>query len=107
MEKQEMTDRKSPEKTVDIIRQKIIDWLEKKWPMPRVCPICKHNKWNTIGTIHELREFHKTDFVVKGSIIPVIPVICSFCGYTLFFNALKSDLVTPRKKERGEKNGQQ
>ncbi len=108
MEKKEMTDNSSPEEIdKDSKRQNIIDWLEKKWHQPRTCPICEHNKWSTVRTIHELREFHKGDLVAKGAILPVVPIVCSFCGYILFFNALKFGLVTSPEKERGEENGQQ
>jgi len=109
MEKQERTDRKSPgeiiKTPVEYRRQQIINWLNEKWPMAQKCPICQHREWSIDGTIHELREFHSGDFVVGGSVFPVVPIVCNFCGYTFFFNALKLGLIEHPEKEGEKKNG--
>lgn len=109
MEKQERTDRKSRgeiiKRLVEHRKQQVMNWLNKKWPMAQKCPICQRREWSFSGTIHELREFHKGDFIVGGSVFPVVPIVCNFCGYTLFFNALKLDLVEQPEKEGEKKNG--
>ena len=48
----------------------------------RQCPVCGQSKWQT-DPAHRLREF--TD---PGMIMPVVPALCTNCGYTLLINAL-------------------
>lgn len=109
MEKKKMTDRKSPGETIkglaEYRRQRVMNWLNKKWPIPQSCPICRRKDWSTGGTIHELREFHSGSFFAAGSVFPVVPIVCNFCGYTLFFNAFKLGLIEHSKKEGEKKNG--
>lgn len=109
MEKQKMTDGKSPgeiiKKLAEYRRRQIMKWLNEKWPMAQKCPICQRREWSVGGTIHELRQFHNGSLVVAGSVFPVVPIVCSFCGYTLFFNALKLGLVEETEKEGEKKNG--
>jgi hypothetical protein len=60
-----------------------------------VCPICHYEPLNLNDTIFELREFQGGDLVVGGmqSVFPVIPITCPQCGYTMFINAMISNLI--------------
>lgn len=62
------------------------------------CNVCTGKDWILNDTIFELREFQGGNLVVggKASIFPVITVICSNCGNSLFFNAIQLGLI---KKE--------
>lgn len=79
------------------------DWLIKRldefWK-PTRCPACKHNEWSVSDTVYEVREFHGGTMVIGGgSLVPVIVATCEYCGYTLFFNAIKLGIVQPSKEE--------
>jgi predicted nucleic-acid-binding Zn-ribbon protein len=84
--------------------QKIIEWINSKWQGEKTCPICKNNKWNISETLVEVREFHGGSIVIGGvsQVIPLIPITCVVCGYTIFFNAVLAGLVPvlqPQQKE--------
>jgi len=74
-----------------------IKWLRSKWPNP-VCPICTANNWQ-IAAIGEIRDFSGGGLVVGGALIPVMPVVCNNCGYTLLFNALVAGVIEPPDAE--------
>lgn len=50
----------------------------------------------SVGQILEIREFNKGNLVVGGDsqITPLNPVMCQYCGYTFFMNAIKSGAIS-------------
>jgi len=76
-----------------------MDWLNSKWEGLKKCPVCGQNSWNVSDRVFEMREFHGGSMVVGGILQPVIPVTCSNCGNTLYFNAMQAGIVKPQEKE--------
>lgn len=74
---------------------KIINFLNSKW-QGSTCPMCHAGNWNVSNKVFELREFNNGDLVIGGpsnAITPVVPVICSNCGNTIFINVLSTGLL--------------
>lgn len=85
-----------------------LDYLLKKWPNPRECPICHENSW-VVGAVYSLRRFtdgEPTNSDDRGRIFPVTPVTCVNCGYTMLFNSIVANAVDPDvpRPENGGKN---
>ena len=72
---------------------KASEWLNTHWQGDWTCPICGQNDWLLHDEAVEVRAFGKGRLAAKGSIFPLLTVICSTCGHTLFFNALVAGLV--------------
>ena len=84
--------------------KKVLEWFNSKWIGNKICPICNEGMWNASPTIFEMREFRGGDMVVgKGKIIPIIPITCNNCGYTVNVNAVKIGVVD--SKEERKNNG--
>lgn len=82
---------------------KIINFLDKKWPEPRTCPVCNHDDWTISKRVYEIREHHeKGVFNITGAIIPFIVVSCNYCSNTRFFNAIAMDIVRPQEVKEAE-----
>ena len=66
------------------------------------CLVCKNTVWELADTIFELREFQGGNFVLgpNSQLYPVIPMICSKCGHTVFLNALKLGVLEQPKQEQ-------
>ena len=58
--------------------------------------MCHTNNWAVNETVFQLPE-HKPNvgFVIGGVVFPVIPIMCSNCGNTVFINAIKAGLLPP------------
>ncbi len=84
-------------------QEKLIVFLSEKWGT-RPCPLCGVARWNVLGKIFELREYHGGSLVVgSSSVMPVIPVTCSNCGNTVFVSAVLSGVIAPdSEKPQGE-----
>src|SRR4051812_6812671 len=74
-------------------RDGTIKWLEAHWTNSRECPICSTAMWN-IANVAEMPEF-LPDTPPTGQIYPLVPIMCSNCGYTIFFNAVHMGLLPP------------
>jgi predicted nucleic-acid-binding Zn-ribbon protein len=81
---------------------KLIAIFDKKWPEPKVCPICKHDDWVIAQRVYEMREFHEGAFDTSGSIIPFIVVSCTNCGKTNFFNAIIMGIIKSQDKKEAK-----
>lgn len=83
-------------------RAKIDEIIQKKWI--HGCPMCGGKTWildeNTMFTPIQLNEDRSYRF--DGKILPLTPLICQNCGYTLFINTLVAgalDEVDPAEEE--------
>ncbi len=57
------------------------------------CPMCQETSKKEIAGIMELRDYHEGNFIVGGGVTPVVTVVCSICGGTQLFNAIKLGVV--------------
>ncbi len=69
-------------------KEKVKEWLEEKWKASNLCPVSHDNNW-VIGdyTVTPI-NFSSTGTILGGPISPQVMLICSTCGYTLYFNAM-------------------
>ena len=75
--------------------QEVIDFLNSRWGSAP-CPMCNGRRWTVSDKVFELREFNDGNIVVGGpnsSVTPIIPIVCEYCGNTLFINALTTGLL--------------
>jgi hypothetical protein len=80
---------------------KIIAHLREKWgTLP--CPMCKKGPWTVADTTYQLMEFNEGNLVVGGPIIPLVPVTCVNCGYTVLMNAIVSGAVRQSPPQSGK-----
>ena len=65
------------------------EWLtEHSWELPQ-CPVSKTSNWQLAPNLVEFRQYHGGSMVVIGTkVYPAAMVICTDCGYTMFFNAV-------------------
>ena len=80
---------------------KFIAYLDQKWGT-RPCTMCGQSSWGVNDSVFQLIEFHKGAFIIGGSALPVIPVICKNCGNTVFVNAVVAGIVEPSVPEKKE-----
>jgi hypothetical protein len=74
-------------------QQLLVRQIEKFWPPPRRCPTCQSTERLEISGIMELRDYHEGNFIVGGGVTPVVILVCSKCGGTQLFNAIKLEVV--------------
>ena len=82
---------------------KLLSHLKVKWAS-RACPMCGSGPWSVQDSTFQLTEFNEGSMVIGGPVIPVVPVVCSNCGYTALVNALVSGAIRqpePPKSEGG------
>lgn len=72
--------------------EKLIQFLNEKWG-GRPCPMCSKGPWEVQGKIFQLNEFSQGNLVLGGPILPVVPVSCTNCGYTVLVNALLTGVL--------------
>lgn len=87
-------DTKPSKRRYEMPEKRVLDTVKKKFPDPRVCPICGNNK-HTTGHIFLMREYRGDMWVFGGRSAAVVPVVCNECGRTDFFNAMILGLVDP------------
>ena len=80
---------------------KVEEWLNSQWLGPKQCPVCGNNDWLIFPRAYEMREYQGGDFVMPGSVVPLVAVMCNVCGHTLLFNGLALRVVE-RAKGGGE-----
>lgn len=58
------------------------------------CPVCKSKGIFAIGAnLCGLQKFEDSMIIPGGPIVPLVPVICTTCGYTMLFNALYLGII--------------
>ena len=70
---------------------KTIEFVNEKWGKDFKCPFCHADKFTITNSIYQLPAFNKTDvgFMNRdNTVLPVIPLACENCGYTVFINAI-------------------
>lgn len=78
----------------DFDTKRFIDFIGQKWG-GHSCPMCGKGPWSVQDKVFELTEFHDGNMVIGGTLIPVVPVTCNNCGYTVVVNAILSGAIQP------------
>ena len=78
--------------SIDI--DKAAKWINEQWKGSKRCPICESNDWIISDKAFELREYSGGNIVAGGALYPLVCLTCKVCGYSMFFNAIISNLVT-------------
>lgn len=78
----------------------LLEHLKVKW-QGRPCQQCSIGNWSVQDTAYELRQFSNGSLVAGGTVMPVIPVICSNCGNTILVNAIIAGAVDLDKSKKG------
>ncbi len=73
--------------------QIVISHLQNKWGSQHPCTMCGKGPWNVHESTYQLTEYNEGNLVIGGPVIPVIPVICGNCGYTVLVNAILAGVV--------------
>lgn len=93
------------EKTLSTYQKGLLDdWLDERWTGHSDCPICEKNAWTTSKYIVSPPIFMGKTFEFGGPQYPQIMVICTYCGHTLYFNAMIIGLLAS-DEESGENEG--
>lgn len=62
-------------------------WLKEKWTYDRNCPLCHSNSFKLADSTFVLTEPIDDDPAESSPPrLPVVPVICENCGYTIFIS---------------------
>ena len=78
---------------------KVMDWLNRQWQGPKLCPICNNNRWGIGGRPVQVSEFSEAGPMAEDMVYPLIAVTCGVCGYTLLFNAIVTGLVEAKRRQ--------
>jgi hypothetical protein len=81
--------------------KKVIERIRAKGEPP-TCTVCGSQSWSITPYLAEVRMFHGRDFVLGGTSIPLVPVICNTCGNTLLISAIVLGIID---RETGEAIG--
>jgi len=87
-----------------VVEQQKINRLAKKYK-PYICPLCHKGEWVIGDRVFYLGEFNENAIVIGGQSFPVLPIVCSECGNTLFINAIVAGIVDVKKEEKTTKSG--
>ena len=75
------------------ITRSVLEAINKRWPSPRECHVCrKAGPWDAV-MVGEVRQYCDGVSVGGAPIAPLVVLTCSHCGNTVLFNAIKLGLV--------------
>jgi hypothetical protein len=74
-------------------KAKVRDWLQKHWTGLTSCPISNDNSWTISDYLVQPMTYAAGGLRLGGPGYPMVMVICSTCGYTVFFNAVVMNLL--------------
>lgn len=74
-------------------KQKVVDWIDAKFPKGLTCPLCQSLDWLVSNDIvvPPVWQLHGID-LTKPS-VPVVPFSCKNCGHVEFFDAIAIGLI--------------
>ena len=55
--------------------------------------MCGGGPWSVQDKLFQLSEFHDGNIVIGGPLIPIVPVTCNNCGYTVVVNAILANAI--------------
>jgi hypothetical protein len=69
--------------------------IRKKWEAT-YCSACGQvTDWTVAARVFCLMELKDGEVNLDGMVVPVVPVACHNCGYTILINALANRIVSP------------
>ena len=78
---------------MDEISQKLITHLTDKWGAAK-CPMCKSGPWEVQAIVFGLDAL-SPGYIASGlPTMPLIPIVCRNCAYTVLINAKGTGLFT-------------
>lgn len=84
------------------IKNNLMNRVNQVWTNSKVCPICGQQKWSMSDRVFSMHEFHVKPGE-QSQMVPFIILICSSCGYSMFFNAISLGLRFEMKKKDNDK----
>jgi hypothetical protein len=72
--------------------EKIKTWVNSKAPNLR-CPVCGTSNWNVPELV--AAPIFQNGGIYFGSVVPLIPLVCTNCSHTLLFAAAMMGLLPP------------
>lgn len=81
---------------------KTYSYINDKWK-GKPCPMCDNREWFIPTNSFELKDF-RSPALIGGTVLPVIPIICTNCSNTIFINAILSGIVKNEKIQGKESN---
>ena len=82
-----------PDKIVGLDLDKATAWLEAHWKEDKDCQVCGNDQWHIVDKVVEVRAYGEGQLNHNGPLYPLMSVLCTTCGNTLFFNARFAGLV--------------
>lgn len=82
--------------------KKIQEFCESKSFKNGKCPICGKDEFQIITTVFKLPEFNRPNTPTieqKHSEIPVVPLVCTNCGYTMLISPLAAGIDLLEQEE--------
>lgn len=71
---------------------------------PQTCPVCHKGTWIAGDIVFYLNEYHEDgSVVIGGPSFPVIPIVCSECGNTIFINTIITKLTNQPQEVKNDK----
>lgn len=85
--------------------QTALGWLRSHWGPNRPCPFHDEpTNWEIQDTMIQTLPYTGGGVRIGGPTFPLLVVVCSTCGYTVFVNALRAGVV-PRAEPAVEEHG--
>lgn len=78
------------------MQKRITDYINDAWKEIK-CPLCLKIQWTVPNTFYELRQYYRGNIqriTGRTAIIPIVPVTCANCGYTMLINSIVSGLTS-------------
>ena len=72
--------------------EKLLAHLRSKWGNAK-CPMCGGSEWQVSSTVYAPPKFSMGNVVLGGEALPVVPVICTRCGFTAWVNAIMAGVL--------------
>lgn len=73
-------------------KQKIERHLKEKWALG-TCPMCRAQSWEFFERVYTPMGYQEGGYQFGGTQIPVIPVVCTNCGFTAWLNAIVAGVI--------------
>lgn len=89
----------------ELDKQKILDWLNRKWAGSKACTICGTNRWTLSDHIvAPMTSGPDGDISIGGVTYPQAMVICNNCGNTHYFNVAMMGIWRKEPKPSEDKS---